>query len=85
MFEYSMFHQLPVWTQTEVLARKGSFLAKRNHKGYTISLFALDTYFVEVWSRGALKISTSFRPVTRAATIMEPYLADISIEQLLER
>jgi len=83
MFEYTFFHQLPVWTQVEVLARKGNFLASRRHKDYTISLYFLDNYFVEVWAKGGLRISTSFKKTTRPLAILEPYLHQISVQDAL--
>ena len=82
MFEYTLFHQLPVWSQVEVLARKGNFLAQRQHKEYTISLYYLDNYFVEVWAKGGLRISTSFKKTTRPVAILEPYLEHISVREL---
>jgi hypothetical protein len=80
MFEYSLFHKLPVWTQVEVLAQKGNFIAQRKHKDYTISLYSLDNYFVEVWAKGKLRISTSFRETTKPLIIMDQYLDEISLE-----
>jgi len=84
MFEYTLFHRLPVWSQVEVLARKGNLISQRNHKDYTISLYHLDHYFVEVWSKGGLRISTSFKENTRAISILEPYLEQVEIKALFE-
>ena len=85
MFEYTLFHRLPVWSQVEVLTRKGNLLSQRYHKDYTISLYHLDYYFVEVWSRGGLRISTSFREDAKAIAILEPYLDNPEIQKLLEK
>ena len=84
MFEYSLFHQLPVWSQLEVLTKKGTLIASRQHKTYTISLYALDNYFVEVWAKGGLRISTSFHENTSPLTILEPYLDNLSVQPFLE-
>ena len=85
MFEYSLFHRLPVWSQVEVLSRKGNLISQRQHKNYTISLYHLDQYFVEVWSKGGLRISTSFKETTRAISILEPYLENSEIKELLDQ
>ncbi len=85
MFEYSLFHRLPVWSQVEVLTKKGNLLARRKHKDYTISLYHLDNYFVEVWTKAGLRIATSFRNTTKTITIMEPYLENITVQDLLKK
>ena len=85
MFEYWMFHRLPVWSQVQVLEREGTFLAKRKLLDYTVSLYSLDHYFVEVWSGAGFKISTSFRKTTRPISILEPYLEDLSLPELFDQ
>ena len=60
-------------------------ISQRQHKNYTISLYHLDQYFVEVWSKGGLRISTSFKETTRAISILEPYLENSEIKELLDQ
>lgn len=85
MFEYSLFHRLPVWSQVDVLTRKGNLLSQRQHKDYTISLYHLDHYFIEVWARGGLRISTSFREDAKAMAILEPYLNDPQMQKVVNK
>ena len=68
-----------------MLNRQGNLISQRQHKDYTISLYHLDHYFVEVWSKGGLRIATSFRETTRAISILEPYLENHEIIRLLEQ
>ena len=84
MFEYSMFHRLPVWSQVEVLAREGNLLAQRKLQDYTISLYCLDNYFVEVWTKEGLRISTSFRKSAKPLAILEPYLENLNFQDFLD-
>ena len=85
MFEYTLFHRLPVWSQVEVLTRKGNLISERKHKDYVITLYHLDHYFVEVWAKGTLRISTSFKETTPAVAILEPYLEQLEINDLFKR
>ena len=84
MFEYSMFNRLPVESQVDVLTKKGTAVAQRQHKQYTITLYSLDNYFVELWEKEGIEIIGTFHKTVNALTILEPYLDQMDTENLLD-
>lgn len=83
MIEYSLFERLPSWTQVEVLHQAGTRLGQRQHQDWTISLYNWQHRFVEVWTRAGQEVVTSFRPDASPLAIVEPYIHQISVEDLL--
>lgn len=79
MLEYSLFNQLPAWSQVEVLKKKGNAVAQRQYKDWTISLFSLDNYFVELWVKPNLEIIGSFHRSVKPMAILEPYVDYLEI------
>lgn len=79
MFEYKLFNQLPAWSQVDVLNKNGTILAQRQHKDYTITLFHLNNYFVELWQKHGLEIIGTFHESVNPLAILEPYTESIHL------
>ena len=84
MIEHSLFHQLPLRNQVELLARQGTAVAHRNYKGWSITLYAINNYFVERWEKSGLEIVGTFKNSASPLAILEPYLDNLEVQQLLE-
>ncbi|QNF31531.1 hypothetical protein HUW51_01865 [Adhaeribacter swui] len=82
MFEHSLFYQLPLRNQVELLNRQGTAVAHRCHKGWNITLYAINNNFVERWEKNGLDIVASFKAETSAVTILEPYLDKLEVEPI---
>ena len=82
MLEFSIFQRLPSWSQAEALAKYGTVLAQRQHKEWSVSLYSLNSRFVELWEKDGLRITTSFRADATALAIAEPYLEHIDLQHL---
>lgn len=82
MLEFSIFQRLPSWSQAEALAKHGTVLAQRQHKEWSVSLYSLNSRFVELWEKDGLRITTSFRADATALAIAEPYLEHIDLQHL---
>ena len=81
MLEYSLFNQLPAWSQVEVLKTKGNAVAERQYKDWTISLFSLNNYFVELWVKPNLEIIGAFHRSVKPMAILEPYVEYLEIPE----
>jgi hypothetical protein len=79
-----MFNRLPAGSQVEVLAKKGTVLAQREHKEWTITLFSLNNYFVELWEKKGLELIGTFHKTVQPLAILEPYMDDIEIQDFFE-
>ena len=77
-----MFNRLPTWSQVEVLAKQGTIVAQRQHKDWTITLFSLNDYFVEVWANQHLEIIGSFQKTAKPLDILEPYIDYLEVPDL---
>jgi len=77
-----MFNRLPTWSQVEVLAKQGTIVAQRQHKDWTITLFSLNDYFVEVWANQHLEIIGSFQKKAKPLDILEPYIDYLEVPDL---
>ncbi|WP_114783081.1 hypothetical protein [Botryobacter ruber] len=77
------FSKMPAWAQAEVLEREGTELARRLHKGWEVRLFSIDNYYVELWEKQELKITTTFRNSAKALAVLEPYLGGIAVQDLV--
>jgi hypothetical protein len=82
MFEYNLFNQLPAWSQINVLNKKGTVVAQRQHKEYTITLYYLNNYFVELWEKQNLEIIGAFHKSVSPLAILEPYTDTIHLPQV---
>ena len=82
-FEYlAKFSKMPAWAQAEVLEREGTELARRLHNGWEVSLFSIDNYYVELWEKQELKITTTFRKSAKAIAVLEPYMESIEVQNI---
>jgi len=84
MLAYHLFERLPSWSQIDMLRKSGTLLARRQHLDWTITLFAFQQQFVEVWHRDGLELVTSFRPQVNTLAILEPYTEHLEIGHLLD-
>jgi len=82
MIEYSMFNRLPAGSQVAVLGKEGTVVAKRLHKGYNITLYSINNYFVELWRKENFEIIGSFHRSVSPLTILEPYLDVLEVPDL---
>jgi len=77
-----MFNRLPTWSQVEVLDKQGAVVAQRQHKDWTITLFSLNEYFVELWANQHLEVIGSFHKTVKPLDILEPYIDYLNIPDL---
>ena len=84
MLEFSMFQRLPSWSQAEVLTKQGALLAQRPHQEWTVSLYYLHNRYVELWERNGLQITASFHSDSVALAVVEPYLAFVHVQHLID-
>lgn len=84
MLEYSMFNRLPAESQVDVLHQKGTVLAQRHHKSYVITLYSLNNYFVELWTKEGIEIIGSFHRSVSSMAILEPYMDTLNIMDFLD-
>lgn len=81
MTMYEFFH-LPRARQMDVLYQEGIYLAKRKDAGFTLVLYQLDSYYVEVRYRKYRKVIESLRCFHKL-DLLEPYLEQIDVEELI--
>lgn len=67
-----------------MLTKEGTVLAQRLHQGWTVSLYSLHNRYVELWEKNGLQITTSFRNDAAALAIVEPYLAYVDVQHLID-
>lgn len=79
-----MFERLPFRSQEEAIARDGTLIAQRHHKGWTVTLFALHHTFVELWSGRDAEVFSTFKKSARAVDVLEPYLEGMDIQDYLK-
>jgi hypothetical protein len=84
MLAYHLFERLPSWSQIDVLRKSGTQLAHRQHLDWTITLYAFQHQFVEVWRREGLELVTSFRPQVNTLAILEPYTEHLEIGDMMD-
>jgi len=82
VIEYSMFNRLPTWSQVEVLVKNGTVIALRQHNDWSITLFSINEYFVELWSNQHLQVVGSFHETAKPLDILEPYLVYMDVPDL---
>lgn len=83
MIEYTLFNRLPAGSQIAILAQKGTKVAQRNHKEWTVTLYTLHNYFVESWVKSGTEIIGTFQNSADPLAILEPYLDAIEVQHLL--
>ncbi|WP_051360129.1 hypothetical protein [Adhaeribacter aquaticus] len=79
-----MFNQLPAGSQVSLLSKQGIALAQREHKGYVITLYALNNYFVELWKKHDFEIIGTFHKSVNSMAILEPYMDSIDLQNFLK-
>lgn len=84
MLENSMFNRLPSGSQVDVLVKKGTVVARRHYKDWTITLYFLNNYFVELWVKQDLEIIGTFHKSVNPLAIMEPYTDIIELPAFLD-
>ncbi|PSR56762.1 hypothetical protein AHMF7605_26330 [Adhaeribacter arboris] len=84
MLEYTLFQHLPLSNQVELVTRQGTALAQRNHKGWNITLYELNNYFVERWEKSGLEIMGTFKKSASHLAILEPYIDHLEVQPFLD-
>lgn len=84
MLENSLYKRIPHWSQAADLNRHGILLAQRYLPDWKITLYAFDTYFVEVWAGKGVEIPATFRKSAGAMAVLEPYLDNLEVRLFLE-
>ncbi|MDX5417686.1 MAG: hypothetical protein LPK09_00615 [Hymenobacteraceae bacterium] len=79
MLEFTMFERLPIRSQAETLAKEGTVIAQRQHKGLTVTLYTLYNGFVELWSGNHVQVYSTFKETAKAGDILEPYLDTLEV------
>ena len=79
-----MFERLPQRSQIDTLAKDGVKLAQRTYKGWAVTLFSLHGLFVEQWVGNDMQVMSTFKKSANAVTVLEPYLDDLDVQELME-
>lgn len=83
MLEHSMFERLPLRNQAEALAQDGTVVAKRTFNQWTVTLYSLNNFFVEVWAGDEAQVISTFKKSAKPVAVLEPYLDDIDVGEVL--
>jgi len=79
LFEFSLLHEPE---QADLLHREGCFIGKRKNILYNILLYQLDTFYVEIYYLKHRQQISRVR-CTSSMKILDPYLTQIPIEELV--
>lgn len=80
----SHFNRLCEKEQRNALLYNGVLIAKRNYSSYTITLFQLNNFYIEIWctKKGHdIGLVRAFDSTDE----LDPYLHDINVGELLEQ
>lgn len=70
--------------QAETLLKRGIYLADRLYKNFSIILYQLDNFYVEVYHNIRFDIMQGMRCFQDDETALQPYLESIDISSLVE-
>jgi hypothetical protein len=76
------FQYLNKSTKTQVLFDNGIYLSSRQEPEYTIDLYQIDSFYVEVFYHHGSKVIIYLKAFSRLEDL-GPYLDDIDLSQLL--
>lgn len=79
-----MFERLPFRSQEEALAKGGTMLAQRKYHGWTVTLYALNNSFIELWSGETVQVYSTFKKSANAVAILEPYADGFDVRDVLD-
>jgi hypothetical protein len=79
-FEFSVLDET---TQAQALLDRGIFLIERSYKNFTIFLYQLDNFYVEVYHNIRYNVMQGMRSFEDDEAL-QPYLEDIDISCLYE-
>jgi hypothetical protein len=77
------FSLLPETKQTEILLEKGVFVAERMYKNFTIFLYQVDQFYVELYHNLRYNVIQGMRSFEDQEAL-EPFLREIDISCLTE-
>ena len=77
------FSLLPEKKQTEILLEKGVFVAERMYKNFTIFLYQVDQFYVELYHNLRYNVIQGMRSFEDQEAL-EPFLREIDISCLTE-
>jgi hypothetical protein len=80
--ERSSFQKLNKAEKYRILKERGKFLASRMHGGFTVGLFGLDGFYVEVWKRIGLDY-IDYIEVVMELSRLDLYTQDINLPDFL--
>ncbi|WP_299754741.1 hypothetical protein [uncultured Pontibacter sp.] len=83
MLEHSMFERLPLRSQAETLAKEGTLLAQRKFNSWTVKLYTLNNTFVELWTGEEAQVISTFKTSASAVAVLEPYLGEVDVREVL--
>ncbi|MDX5436309.1 MAG: hypothetical protein LPK03_03905 [Pontibacter sp.] len=83
MLEHSMFERLPLRNQAEALAQDGTILAQRKFNNWTVTLYTLNNFFVELWAGEEAQVISTFKKSAKSVAVLEPYLDTIDVREVL--
>ncbi|MGZ3837866.1 MAG: hypothetical protein ACXVMS_07415 [Flavisolibacter sp.] len=75
------FNLLDEIKQAEALLHHGTLVAERVYKSFTIFLYQVNRFYVEVYFHNAFSMIQGFRGF-ESTTVLDPYLENIDISTL---
>lgn len=78
------FSILPDTKQATALLERGVFVTERTYKNFTIFLYQVDSFYVEVYHNTRFNVMQGMRSF-EADDTLEPYLEDIDISCLYDQ
>lgn len=78
-----MFERLPLRSQAETLAKDGIILAQRRYNNWTVTLYTLNNAFVELWTGEEAQVISTFKKSANAMAVLEPYLGEVDVREVL--
>lgn len=79
-----MFERLPFRSQAEIIARDGTVLAQRKYNKWTVTLYAVNNSFIELWAGDEVQVFSIFKSTANAVAVLEPYIDAIDVRDALE-
>ena len=76
------FCRLPTIKQLNILYKEGIYIGKRKRNQFSIVLYQIDSFYVEVCYRKYRMVVSSIR-ISQSTTLLNPYLEQIYIEGIL--
>lgn len=79
---FTEFKLLPLPVQAHIICEEGVLLCERREDQYVIALYAVDSFYVEVYYRGPGEEIEKFRSF-HSTELLQPYLNEIRFVELV--